>query len=63
MAGSIFIKLAIGFAINTCALPILLGTFPLGISQAWYEHGGVITTAMYQATWHSPSSYYRSYYQ
>lgn len=35
-------------AINTCALPILVGTFPLGISQAWYEHGGVITTAMYQ---------------
>ena len=25
-----------------------MGTFPLGITQAWYEHGGVVTTAMYQ---------------
>ena len=43
---AVFTKLSLAYVINTSVLPLLVGVLPLGITQAWYEDGGVVTQAM-----------------
>lgn len=43
---AVFMKLATAYILNNCILPIIVGYFPYGITQAWYEKGGVIAQAI-----------------
>ena len=43
----VFSKLATAYIFNTTFVPFLLGLLPVGITQAWYEDGGVVTQSLY----------------
>lgn len=44
---SVFTKLSMAYILNTVILPMVLGVLPVGVgvSQAWYEAGGVVQQA------------------
>ena len=43
----VFSKLATAYIFNTTFVPFLLGLLPVGLTQAWYEDGGVVTQSLY----------------
>ena len=43
----VFSKLATAYIFNTTFVPFLLGLMPVGLTQAWYEDGGVVTQSLY----------------
>jgi len=42
---SLFTKLALAYVANTVALPLVVGSVPFGVTQAWYESGGPVEQA------------------
>ena len=44
---SVFSKLAISYTFNACVIPVAISLLPVGVSQAWYEGGGVVTQGVY----------------
>ena len=43
---SLFTKLSLAYLLNSVALPALVGSVPLGITQGWYESGGPLEQAI-----------------
>ena len=38
---AVFLKLSVAYFFNAVALPFVIGFLPFGITQAWYEEGGI----------------------
>jgi len=45
---AVFGKLALAYVLNTALLPMAVGLLPMGITQAWYEEGGLVSIMMTQ---------------
>ena len=43
---SVFNKLTLAYVLNTALLPLAVGLLPMGISQAWYEEGGLVSQSI-----------------
>ena len=43
---AVFRKLTLAYVLNTVLLPLAVGLLPIGITPAWYEEGGIASSAM-----------------